>query len=135
MNAPAQNEYLLLITGTAWYNRKSLEELQESLNQFQGWFQQMSENGKLKGAQPLAREGAVVTKKGIVSDGPFAESKEVIGGYFLLQVDTLEEAIAIAKSCPALEYAEQIEVRPVAQECPLAARLRQLAPEEQLATA
>ena len=68
-------------------------------------------------------------------DGPFAESKEVIGGYLLLQVDSLGEAITIAKTNPALAYGTSIEVRPVAEECPLETCARQIPYEEQFATA
>jgi hypothetical protein len=97
----------------------------------------LTEEGKLKAAQPLAREGRIVSgKQGrVVADGPFAESKEAIGGYFLLAANNLDEAIAVAKSAPSLEYGTQIEVRPVAEECPMAARARQIMPEEQLANA
>jgi hypothetical protein len=55
----------------------------------------------------------------MIVDGPFAESKESIGGYFLLQVDTLDEAVAIAQECPGLAYGIRVEVRPVAGECPI----------------
>ncbi len=60
----------------------------------------------------------------VVVDGPFAESKETIGGYFLLHVGTLDEAVAIAQECPGLPYGIRVEVRPVAAECPLAEELR-----------
>jgi len=135
MNAPTQNEYLLLISGTDWYSRLSPEQLQTAMEHFNGWFDRLGATGKLKAAQPLAREGAVVTKGRVIADGPFPESKEAIGGYFLLQVDDIDEAIALAKTFPGLEYGTQIDVRPVSTECPMAARARQLAPEEQLATA
>jgi hypothetical protein len=137
MNAPKQNEYLLLFRGDAWYNRLSPEELQKAMSQFKAWFDRLTEEGKLKAAQPLVRDGKIVSGKqgGVVSDGPFAESKEAIGGYFLLAASSLEEAIAVAKSSPSLEYGTQIEVRPVAEECPMAARARQIMPEAQLAHA
>lgn len=130
MNAPTQNEYLLLFRSKAWHNGLSPEQLQHHMSQFKNWFDRLSESGKLKGAQPLVREGAIVTKNGVVSDGPFVESKEVIGGYFLLQADSIEEAIAIAQTNPGLEHGAQIEVRPVAEECPLSEHLRELAPAE-----
>ena len=63
-------------------------------------------------------------KNRAVSDGPFAEAKETIGGYFLLKVATMDEAVAIAKQCPGLPYGIRVEVRPVAAECPMAAELR-----------
>ena len=69
--------------------------------------EELSQQGKIKDANPLGRyEGRIVSrKKGQAgTDGPFVESKEGIGGYLLLQVNDLEEAVAIAKQCPALEY-------------------------------
>jgi hypothetical protein len=70
----------------------------------------------------LEKEGKVVSGKNgrLVSDGPFAESKEAVGGYFLLEVNTLDEAVAIAQQCPGLPYGVKIEVRPVAETCPIA---------------
>ena len=137
MNAPKQNEYLLLFRAADWYNNLSPEELQQAMNRFKAWFDGLGEKGILKGAQPLVREGKIVSGKHgrLVADGPFAESKEAIGGYFLLAVNSLDEAVAVAKSCPSLEYGTQIEVRPVAEECPMAERARQIMSEEQLATA
>jgi hypothetical protein len=137
MSTPNQNEYLLLFRGNDWYNNLSPEQLQKAMTDFKAWFDRLTEQGKLKAAQPLVREGKIVSGKNgrIVADGPFAESKEAIGGYFLLAVNSLDEAVAIAKTCPSLEYGTQVEVRPVAEDCPMAARARQLMPEEQLAVA
>ena len=59
-----------------------------------------------------------------MSDGPFAESKETIGGYFLLKVDTMDEAVAVAQQCPGLAYGIQVEVRALAGECPLVGKVR-----------
>jgi len=133
MDTPKQNEYLLLFRGKEWWKGLSPEELQQAMDKFKSWFDRLTEEGKLKAAQPLARDGATVSSNGrVVADGPFAESKEAIGGYFLLQVSSLDEAIAVAKSCPGLEHGTQVEVRPVAEECPLAAHARQIIPEEQL---
>ena len=57
-----------------------------------------------------------------MADGPFAESKEAIGGYFLLQVDDINEAVEIAKQRPGLDYGIDVEVRPVAEQCAVGAR-------------
>jgi hypothetical protein len=133
MNTINQNEYLLLFRGNEWYNELSADELQRAMDQFKAWFDRLTEQGKLKGAQPLVRAGKLVSGKNgrIVADGPFAESKEAIGGYFLLTVRDLDEAVAIAQSCPSLEFGSQVEVRPIAEECPMMERARQLAEEEQ----
>ena len=97
----------------------------------------MVARGIVKGGQALAREGATVfgNNARVFSDGPFAESKEVIGGTLLLDVATMEEAIAIAQACPSLRYNTNIEVRPISDECPLNAHARQMEQEERLATA
>ena len=109
----------------------------KSLVRIMTWIEELTAQGKAKPGHALQRKGATVSSKNgrIVSDGPFAESKEAIGGYLILNVETLEEAIAIAKSSPNLAYGTSIEVRPVANECPLDARARELAREEQLASA
>jgi hypothetical protein len=122
MNAETQNEYLLLFRGTDWHKNLSPEEIQNVMSQWKGWYDRLSQAGKVKGGHPLEREGKLVSgRKGrVVADGPFAESKEAIGGYFLLQVDSFEEALAIAKECPSLEYGTTVEVRPVAEICPAA---------------
>jgi len=67
-----------------------------------------------------------------VADGPFAESKEAIGGYFLLKVESLDEAVAIARECPGLAFGAKVEVRPLLAQCPLAG---EAAPEQALAEA
>ena len=125
MNTPAQNEYLLLFRGTDWHRGLSPEEIQTVMNQWKSWFERWAEQGKVKGGQPLLPEGKLVSgKKGrVVADGPFAESKETIGGYFLLAVQNLDEALAIARECPGLEYGAVVEVRPVAEQCGLAREL------------
>jgi hypothetical protein len=115
-------EYMLLFRGTDWTKGLSPEQIQTTMNQWKGWFEGLKNEGKLKGGQPLEREGKLVSgKKGrIVADGPFAESKEAIGGYFMLDVGSLDEAVAIAKNCPGLDYGIAVEVRPVAEMCPCA---------------
>jgi hypothetical protein len=88
------------------------------------WFKGLMASGKAVAGNPLEREGKIVGKNRVVSDGPFAESKETIGGYFLLKVNTMDDALAIAKDCPGLPYGIRVEVRQVAGECPLVEQLR-----------
>jgi hypothetical protein len=136
MNTQNQNGYMLLYRTDEWYNKLSQEELQKLINQNKAWFEELTAQGKAKPGGALERKGAIVSGVNghIVTDGPFAESKEAIGGYLVLDVETIEEAIAIAQSSPGLAYGGSIEVRPLAEECPLDARARELAREEQLAT-
>ena len=119
-------DYLLLFRGNTWQKGLSPEEIEKTLGRFMGWFEELHAEGKVKGANPLYSEGKLVSGSGgrVVVDGPFAESKEAIGGYFLISVADEDEAIAIAQQCPLLEHDSVVEVRPVAPECPIVARIR-----------
>jgi hypothetical protein len=136
MNTQPQNGYMLLFRSDEWYEELSYDEIQKVISQNNAWIEELTAQGKAKPGHALQRKAATVSGKNgrIVSDGPFAESKEAIGGYLILNVETLEEAIAIAKSSPNLAYGTSIEVRPVAEECPVDVRARELAREEQLVT-
>ena len=119
MSTPTKSEYMLLFRGTDWHKGLSPEEIQQVVNQMKAWFDRLTAEGKARAGKPLFHEGKIVAqKKGrSVVDGPFAESKEAIAGFFLLQVDSLDKAAEIAKEFPALEYGATVEVRPVAPEC------------------
>jgi hypothetical protein len=122
---PTQNGCLLVFRGTDWYQGLSPEQMQQVADQWMAWFNRLKNEGKAVAGNPLEPGGVVVSgKNGVVSDGPFAESKETIGGYFLLKVPTLEEAIAIARQCPCLPYGIRVEVRAIAPECPIHEELR-----------
>lgn len=119
MNAKSsKSRFLLLARGTHWNKGLSPEQTQKILSRCNAWFDRLTQQGKVEAAQPLAYEGKIVSgKKGrTVTDGPFAESKEAIAGYFLLHVDDLNEAVEIAKEWPVLEiYGASVEVRPVTE--------------------
>lgn len=120
--------YLLLIRGTHWESGLSPDQIQEFMGQFTAWHERLSEEGKIVTAHPLAHEGKLVSGKkgGTVADGPFAESKEAVGGFFLLQVDSFDEALEIAKASPVVDYGGSIEVRPVIARCSTMQRAREL---------
>jgi hypothetical protein len=127
---------MLLYRSDEWYNKLSHAELQKLMNQNKAWIEKLTAQGKAKPGRALERTGAIVSGSNgrFVTDGPFAESKEAIAGYLVLDVEAMEEAISIAQSSPGLAYGGSIEVRPVADECPLDVRERELAREAQLAT-
>ena len=118
---------MLLFRGAHWDKGLSPEELQQVIGKVMAWFEGLKEQGKVKAGQPLGAEGRTVSgRKGRpVADGPFAESKEAVGGYLLLRADNLDEAVAIAKTNPTLEYGITIEVRPVLEECPIFQRAKE----------
>src|SRR5262249_34785079 len=126
MSTPTKPEYMLLFRGNDWHKGLSPEEMQRVADEWMAWFKRLTGQGKALAGSPLENEGRLVSGKNgrVVADGPFAESKEAIGGYFLLQVNTLDEAVAIAKECPGLPYGAIVEVRPVAEECPMVHAVR-----------
>ena len=91
------------------------EESEQIMKKWMGWFQQLTATGNLKdGGQPLEAEGKVVKDKGrTVTDGPFAEAKDLVGGYTLVSADNLSHASELAKGCPILEREGYVEVRPI----------------------
>ena len=112
-------DYMLLFRGTNWDKGLSPEQLQKVVSDWYAWFEGLIKDGRAISGHPLMNEGKIVSgKKGrTVADGPFAESKEAIAGYFYLRVANLDEALEIARECPGLEYGAIVEVRPVAEMC------------------
>lgn len=111
---------MVLFRAIGWQDNLSPEELQQIMTRTMAWFDRLAREGKMKAAQPLFEEGKVITGKGgrHVADGPFAESKETIGGYLMLTVGSMDEAVAIAQEWPLLDCGATVEVRPVAPQCP-----------------
>jgi len=134
MSESKKNSYLLLSRTDEWYKQLSHAELQKIIADNHAWVGRLIAEGKARPGVALAREGATVSgNKRVVLDGPFAESKEAIGGTLVLDVATMEEAIAIASACPSLRHNSTIEIRPIHFECPLEACAREKA--QELATA
>jgi hypothetical protein len=93
----------------------SPEQMQQVLQKWMAWFKELADKGHLKDrGQPLERAGKLVTgKQTTVTDGPFAEAKDVIGGYTLIEARDLDQAAELSKGCPILQREGMVEVRPV----------------------
>ena len=114
------SEFALLYRSTQEAHREAMgspEKAQQSMVKWRAWFREMTDKGQLKNiGQPLERAGSVVTgKRKTVTDGPYAESKDVIGGFSIIEARNLEQAAQIASGCPILELGGCVEVRPVMQ--------------------
>lgn len=109
-------KYMLMFVGNEeWYGRSSPEEMKAGYEAVMKWWGEQSEAGRIVGGEELqpSRAATTVRKKDgklSVTDGPFIESKEALGGYAIVDVPDLDAAIAMAKSWPALET---IEIRPL----------------------
>jgi hypothetical protein len=104
-------EYLVISRGR-WDEDKSPAEIQETIDAFYAWHDQLVSQGRMKSGQRLARPSMTVSRHG-VTDGPFAETKEVIGGYWFFLAHTLAEAAELAAQNPCLKCGLTYEVRPI----------------------
>ena len=105
-------------SGPENYEHLSPEQRQQLMTCWNAWYDDLARAGKAVEGQPLELETRVVTG-GRVTDGPFAEAKEAIGGYVKLLVGSLDEATRIAQQHPALEHGLMIEVRQMTESCHL----------------
>ena len=90
----------------------SPQQMEQIFGKWMAWMKSMKAKGQFVGGDRLQDSGAVL-RGSAVTDGPFAEAKEMIGGYVLISADTLAEATEIAKGCPGLDYGTAVEVRPI----------------------
>ena len=112
--ASSMNEYLLLSRGQ-WDAEKSPQEIQAAIDAFYAWHARLVAQGRFKAGQRLAKGAKLVTRSGI-TDGPFTESKEVIGGYWFVLAPNLEEAARIVAANPCLACGLAFEIRPIEAE-------------------
>jgi hypothetical protein len=113
-------------SGPENYQHLSPEQRQQIITRWNAWFEGLVAQGKAVEGQPLETETRIVAGPGgaRITDGPFPEAKEAIGGYVTLMVSGLEEATAIAKLHPGLAYGLIIEVRQLTPHCHLGVNTR-----------
>lgn len=109
--AEPPSEYLVISRGQ-WDKDLPPERIQTAIDDFYVWITQMIEDGKMKAGTRLANTGKTVAQQAI-TDGPFGETKEVIGGYWFILADSLEEAAQLAAQNPCLPCGLFYEIRPL----------------------
>ncbi len=127
MNTETTNGFILIMHGNDWHKNLPTEKLEELSEKGMAWFKRLQEEGKATEGYPLMPEGKILAARGGrgVMDGRFKDSQEAIGGFIVLKVDEMDEAVRIGQECPALGYGARLEVRPVAAGCPLAEEARE----------
>lgn len=105
------SEYLVISRGQ-WDASLSRETIQRAIDDFYVWHDRLVAEGKMKAGQRLAAEGKTVAK-GMITDGPYGETKELLGGYWFILADGLDEAARIAAENPCLRCGLFYEVRPI----------------------
>ncbi len=108
---------LLLYDNPANWQNISPEGMQQALAKYMAWGQRLRTKGIFVGSDKLEDNQGRVLRKSAgqirVSDGPYAESKEVFGGYFAIEVPDYNAAVAECNDCPHLDYGGTIEIRQV----------------------
>jgi hypothetical protein len=94
---------------------RSPEQMQQTMQKWMAWFKDLTQKGHLKDrGHPLDGGGKLVHgKRKTVTDGPFAEAKDLIGGFTLIEARDLDQAVELAKGCPIFEFEGGVEVRPI----------------------
>lgn len=106
-------KYMLLLRGEDKFLQLSPSEAQSVVERYMAWAKQLAADGRLVDAESLVNGGRILgSEGGQITDGPFIESKDMAGGYFIIQADSLDHAVEIAKEAPTLSYGGTIEVRP-----------------------
>ncbi len=116
MTTPAQNPLFLFVFRTPKSQPDPTpEEMQQIFGRWMAWVEKLKAGGCYLGGNALQEGGQVLRGPNgkSVTDGPFAESKEIVGGYMLISAASLARASALAKDCPGLATGGTVEVRPI----------------------
>ncbi len=97
------------------HRNDSPEQMQQHMKKWMTWFEGLTRSGVYKGqGAPLEPGGKVVRgTRRAVSDGPYAEAKDLVGGYAIIEAKDLDAAVEYARDCPTFEKDGVVEVRPV----------------------
>jgi hypothetical protein len=106
------SEYLVLSRGQ-WDADARPEDIQQAIDAFYLWLDDLVAAGRMKRGQRLAPARRTVTRGHGVVDGPYGEAKEVIGGYWFIVASSLDEAAALAAGNPCLRYGLSYEIRAI----------------------
>jgi hypothetical protein len=104
-------DFLVLSRGQ-WDKDADPAKIQQAIDEFYVWLERCIAEGRMKMGQRLAREGKLVSRHQI-TDGPFAETREIVGGYWFIVADSLDEAATLAAQNPCLAYGLSYEIRPL----------------------
>lgn len=107
-------DFLYLFRGGDAAQKLSPEQMQQHMQKWGAWMKELGATGNFKAGEPLDRTGKVVRgAKKTVTDGPFAEAKDLVGGYLIVTAPNLDKAVELSKGCPIFEHDGIVEVRPI----------------------
>ncbi|WP_298145747.1 YciI family protein [Flavobacterium sp.] len=91
----------------------SPEQMQANIQKWMDWFGGIAAQGRIVNANRLSFEGKTLKSNNVISDGPYAEVKEIIGGYVVVKAANIDEAMKLAEGCPILDHGGHVEVRSI----------------------
>lgn len=114
-------QYMLMVYQNEAWDALPKDEKNRIHTESTAWHEELVRRGKARsatGLHPASTATTLRVRNGetLITDGPFAETKEILGGFEIIDADDLDEAIAIAKQFPALQVGFAMEVRPVMEE-------------------
>ena len=110
-HSPTNSQYLVISRGK-WDEDAKKEDVQQAIDRFYEWYEKNLESGRMLRGSRLQTDGKVVSKRS-VTDGPFTETKELVGGYWFIVASSLDEAAALAAENPCLDFGLTLEIRPL----------------------
>ena len=116
MNEPSPNSQYLVLSRGQWDKDASKEDIESAIQKFYDWYERNLKAGRMKAGSRLSMDVAMVSRSGIVTDGPFGEAKEIVGGYWFIVASSLREAAEIAAQNPCAQYGLSFEIRPLEAE-------------------
>lgn len=93
--------------------KPSAEQMQLMMSQWQNWIGNIAAQGNYSSTNRLGSEGRTLKPNNVSIDGPYAEVKEMLGGYLIVKAQSLDHAAEMAKDCPAFLYGGSVEIRSV----------------------
>lgn len=112
-NNGMSDESFLVISRGKWDADAPKDEIEAAIGRFYEWLDGHIAAGRMSGGSRLKRDGAIVTRRGIVTDAPLTETKEVIGGYWFIHAPDLEAAARLVAENPCIAYGIELEIRPL----------------------
>lgn len=91
----------------------SPEDFQQNMDQWMQWVSSLQANGTYIAGEALMPSGKTLHKGNLITDGPFVESKEIVGGFFIIRAASIEDATSIAQGSPDLPLGGSVEIRDV----------------------
>jgi hypothetical protein len=112
-HVPRDAFMLIFRGGAASRHDLSPSELQAHVEKWYRWSEELAGQGRRNSGAALGGPGATVRGRELVTDGPYAESKDLVTGSMVIEAASLEDAVEAARGCPTYEFGGSVEVRPI----------------------